>query len=365
MKVYLVGGAVRDALLHRPVTERDWVVVGTTPEAMREKGYTQVGKDFPVFLHPKTKEEYALARTERKAGQGYTGFECYAAPDVSLEDDLIRRDLTINAIAQAKDGSLTDPFNGLQDLKARTLRHISPAFSEDPLRVFRVARFAARYADLGFTIAPETLSLMRAMADSGELRCLSAERVWKETEKCLSEGRPGVFFRTLAETNALGDWFSEWLPHTDALIALMEQGTSAQAAPEEIWALLGIVLTDVNIIDLCTRLKCANKYSDLAVLCARYHGALRYTAAPTSLLPVLKRCDAWRKPERFEQLLTVVGIAADTQEQQQFNQVVLRAVDDARKVNAQAFVERGLRGPEVGKAVDAARDSIIRQQISY
>ena len=188
MQRYLVGGAVRDSLLGYPFHERDWVVVGATPEQMLALGYQQVGKDFPVFLHPDTKEEHALARTERKSGKGYTGFSVYAAPDVTLEQDLLRRDLTINAIAQADDGSLVDPFHGADDLKQKILRHVSDAFAEDPLRVLRVARFYARYAHLGFTVAPQTKQLMQQL--SSELDTLAAERVWQETAKALSEKTP-------------------------------------------------------------------------------------------------------------------------------------------------------------------------------
>ncbi len=190
MKIYLVGGAVRDALLGLPVKDRDWVVVGSTPQEMLDAGYQQVGRDFPVFLHPQTHEEYALARTERKSGSGYTGFTCYAAPDVTLEDDLKRRDLTINALAQDDNGEIIDPYNGLGDLQNRLLRHVSPAFGEDPLRVLRVARFAARYAHLGFRIADETLTLMREMTHAGELEHLTPERVWKETESALTTRNP-------------------------------------------------------------------------------------------------------------------------------------------------------------------------------
>ncbi|MGL5532391.1 MAG: multifunctional CCA tRNA nucleotidyl transferase/2'3'-cyclic phosphodiesterase/2'nucleotidase/phosphatase, partial [Plesiomonas shigelloides] len=203
MQTYLVGGAVRDQLLGLNVTERDWVVVGATPEQLLAQGYQQVGRDFPVFLHPRTHEEYALARTERKQGQGYTGFVCHAAPDVTLEQDLLRRDLTINAIAQAEDGSLTDPYGGQQDLRDRWLRHVSPAFSEDPLRVLRVARFAARFAHLGFRVAPETLALMQQISASGELTHLTAERVWKETEKALNSAAPDVYFAVLRACGAL------------------------------------------------------------------------------------------------------------------------------------------------------------------
>lgn len=206
LEVYIVGGAVRDRLLGRPIHDRDWVVVGTTPAQMRARGFQQVGKDFPVFLHPKTHEEYALARTERKRGPGHRGFTCDASPDITLEADLARRDLTINAMAEDADGRVIDPFDGASDLAARRLRHVSPAFSEDPLRVFRVARFAAV---LGFSTAPETLALMGEMARSGELRSLSAERVWQETEKALRSAQPSAYFSLLGRCQALDDWFAE------------------------------------------------------------------------------------------------------------------------------------------------------------
>lgn len=193
MQTYLVGGAVRDTLLGLPTTDQDWVVVGTTPATMLDLGYEQIGSDFPVFLHPRTKQEYALARTERKSGHGYTGFTCYAAADVTLEQDLLRRDLTINAIAQDQHGQLIDPYGGQHDLEHKILRHVSPAFSEDPLRVLRIARFAARFAHLGFTIAAETMALMQEIVISGELANLTPERVWKEWQKSLSSNDPQIF----------------------------------------------------------------------------------------------------------------------------------------------------------------------------
>ena len=209
MQIYLVGGAVRDALLKINIKDKDWVVVGSTPEQLLDLGYSQVGADFPVFLHPKTKEEYALARTERKSGSGYQGFICDFSPNISLEDDLLRRDLTINAMAQKDDGSLVDPYNGQQDIKDKKLRHVSDAFSEDPLRVLRVARFAARFAHLGFTIADETLKLMRDIAASGELAHLTQERVWQETERALGESKPWVYFQVLRDCDALAIIFPE------------------------------------------------------------------------------------------------------------------------------------------------------------
>ena len=209
MQIYLVGGAVRDKLLKRPFHERDWVVVGATPEAMLSLGYRQVGKDFPVFLHPESHEEYALARTERKMAPGYYGFNVHATPDVTLEEDLLRRDLTINAMAEQHDGTLVDPFNGQQDIKDRVLRHVSPAFSEDPVRILRLARFAARFAHLGFTIAEETMMLMREMVESGEVDALVAERVWAELDKALGEQSPSRFFEVLRECGALARLFPE------------------------------------------------------------------------------------------------------------------------------------------------------------
>ena len=216
MQIYKVGGAVRDRLLGRPVTEVDWVVVGATAEEMLEQGFKPVGADFPVFLHPQSGEEYALARTERKSGRGYGGFTFFANPDVSLEEDLIRRDLTVNAIAEDEHGTLVDPYGGQRDLEQRILRHVSPAFAEDPLRVLRVARFAARYAPLGFSVATETIALMREIAESGELDALTAERSWKEISRALMEPRPDVFIQVLRDCGAL----QAWMPELDALFGV-------------------------------------------------------------------------------------------------------------------------------------------------
>ena len=211
MNIYLVGGAVRDQLLGLPVKERDWVVVGANPEAMISAGYQQVGKSFPVFLHPKSKEEHALARTEKKTGPGDTGFDVYAGEDVTLEEDLLRRDLTINAIAEMPDGSLVDPYGGAADIEAKTIRHVSDAFREDPLRVLRVARFAARFKHLGFSVAPETMELMRLITKSGELNSLTPERVWVETEKALQTDNPDYYFELLRNCDALSVLFPEWV----------------------------------------------------------------------------------------------------------------------------------------------------------
>lgn len=339
MKIYLVGGAVRDGLLHQPVTERDWVVVGATPEALLKLGYQQVGRDFPVFLHPTSREEYALARTERKSGQGYTGFVCNASPDVTLEDDLLRRDLTINAIAQDEDGSLIDPYGGQRDLASKQLRHVSDAFGEDPLRVLRVARFAARYAHLGFTIAPETLALMRQMVDSGELNSLTPERVWKETEKALNSNSPQVYFERLRDCGALQVLFPEidnlfgvpapaqWHPEIDTGIhVMMTLAIAAQLSPEidvrfaSLCHDVGKGLTPpslwprhhghgpagIKLIEaMCQRLRIPNHIRDLAKLVAEYHDLL-HTAPilqPKTLLKLFDSIDVWRKPHRLEQLI--------------------------------------------------------------
>ncbi|HEI8867021.1 TPA: multifunctional CCA addition/repair protein [Serratia odorifera] len=339
MKTYLVGGAVRDRLLKIPVFDHDWVVVGATPEELLALGYQQVGRDFPVFLNPTTHEEYALARTERKSGQGYTGFVCHAAPDVTLEEDLLRRDLTINAIAQTTDGELVDPYHGVDDLNARVLRHVSPAFGEDPLRVLRVARFAARFAHLGFTIAPETAALMRQMTDGGELSALTAERVWKETEKALQSDNPQVYFQVLRDCHALQVLFPEidalfgvpapekWHPEIDTGVhTLMTLAIAARLSPEidvRFAALchdLGKGLTPkeywphhhghgpagVRLVEqLCQRLRVPNPIRDLSRLVAEYHDLI-HTAnklRPETLLKLFDAIDVWRKPQRLEQMI--------------------------------------------------------------
>lgn len=338
MKSYLVGGAVRDTLLDLPVSERDWVVVGATPGQMLALGYQQVGRDFPVFLHPESKEEYALARTERKSGNGYTGFICHAAPDVTLEADLLRRDLTINAIAQTEEGELIDPYGGQYDLQQRLLRHVSPAFQEDPLRVLRVARFAARFAHLGFHIAEETLALMQFMTRTGELAFLTPERVWKETEKALVTRSPQVYFQVLRDCGALAVLFPEidnlygvpapaqWHPEIDSGVhTLMTLMIAARLTPEidvrfatlchdvgkaltppELWPRhhghgpAGVKLVE----ELCQRLRVPNALRDLAKLVAEYHDLVHTVTVlqPKTLMKLFDALDVWRKPERLEKL---------------------------------------------------------------
>ncbi|MFJ5360917.1 multifunctional CCA addition/repair protein [Pectobacterium sp. CHL-2024] len=338
MKIYLVGGAVRDSLLGLPVTEKDWVVVGATPENLLEQGYQQVGKDFPVFLHPVSRDEYALARTERKSGKGYTGFVCHAAPDVTLEQDLLRRDLTINAIARTERGDLIDPYHGRRDLDNRLLRHVSDAFSEDPLRVLRVARFAARFAHLGFQIAEETMALMQTMAHEGELAYLTPERVWKETEKALGTSSPDVYFQVLRDCGALAVLFPEidnlygvpapakWHPEIDTGIhTMMTVAMAARLSPEidvrfatlchdlgkgltppELWPRHhGHGPAGVKLVEaLCQRLRVPNPIRDLAKLVAEYHDLVHTVQVlqPKTLLKLFDAIDVWRKPQRLEQL---------------------------------------------------------------
>ena len=339
MKTYLVGGAVRDTLLDYPFTERDWVVVGATADEMLHQGFQQVGKDFPVFLHPETKEEYALARTERKSAPGYKGFTVHASPDVTLEEDLQRRDLTINAIAKDENGALTDPFNGADDINNKILRHVSPAFSEDPVRILRVARFSARYAHLGFTIADETLVLMREMVDAGEVDALVPERVWQEMVKALGEKTPAAFIETLRSCGALERIIPEleclWgvpqpeehHPEIDTgvhTLMVLEQACKLSIDTEVRFAALvhdlGKGTTPESewpkhieheargadiVLDVCKRLRIPNEYRDLAERTARFH--LHYHRAlelkPSTVLKTLEQIDAFRRPERFEKFL--------------------------------------------------------------
>lgn len=339
MQVYLVGGAVRDRLLGLPVGERDWVVVGARPEELEKQGYLQVGKEFPVFLHPQTREEYALARTERKVGPGYRGFTTQFSPDVTLEEDLRRRDLTINAIAEDSSGQIIDPFHGRRDLEARVLRHVSEAFVEDPVRVLRLARFAARFGNMGFTVADETRELVKRIVAAGEMDALVPERVWKETQRALDEPRPDLFFETLRECGALKPIFPEvdalfgvpqpvqWHPEIDTgvhvlmalrLAARRNASTATRFAvlthdlgkaltPREKWpSHHGHEQAGVPAIEgLCSRLRVPKDFRDLAVMVSNFHthvhraGELR----PSTLLELFEKTDAFRRPDRFEEFL--------------------------------------------------------------
>ncbi|MCG7498221.1 multifunctional CCA addition/repair protein [Vibrio sp. Of7-15] len=397
MDIYLVGGAVRDAQLGITVKDQDWVVVGATPEQMTAQGYQTVGQDFPVFLHPKTKQEYALARTERKAGKGYKGFTCYSAPDVTLEQDLLRRDLTINAIAQAPNGDLIDPFNGLDDLNNKVLRHVSDAFIEDPLRVLRVARFAARFHSLGFAIAHETMNLMTQIVESGEVNALTPERVWMEWEKSLSSDDPQIFLDVLRECGALNIILPEldalfgvpqpekWHPEIDTGIhtlmvakqaALLSPSLPVRLAaqlhdlgkgitPKEEWPSHKMHChTGIQLIkEVCQRQKVPNEFRDLALLVCEHHSNIHRAQElrPATFIKILDKMDCWRKPERLEQVL--LCCQADHAgrkglEDQPYPQKALfqQAFTAAQHVEVKHIVAAGFKGA-------AIREELTKQRI--
>ncbi|WP_371370024.1 multifunctional CCA addition/repair protein [Pseudomonas sp. QL9] len=401
MQIYKVGGAVRDRLLGQPTSDIDWVVVGASAEDMLEKGYRPVGADFPVFLHPKSGEEYALARTERKSGRGYGGFTFYASPDVTLEEDLIRRDLTINAIAEDDHGRVIDPYGGERDLQARLLRHVSPAFVEDPLRVLRVARFAARFALLGFRVADETLELMRELSDSGELEALTPERTWKEISRALMETRPDVFIQVLRDCNAL----SVLMPEVDALfgvpqpaehhpeidtgehlLAVLRQCAEHKQPLTVRWACLlhdlgkartrredwpkhiahehlGLPLIDaVN-----ARFKVPRDCQELARLVGEYHTHAHRALElrPNTLLELLQAFDVYRRPQRFEEFIAASEMDARGRhglEQRAYPQAdYLRgAAQAAREVAVQPLLEKGFKGAELGEALKRERLNALK-----
>jgi tRNA nucleotidyltransferase (CCA-adding enzyme) len=404
MQIYLVGGAVRDELLGLPVRERDWVVVGARAEELQAQGFKPVGKDFPVFLHPRNGEEYALARTERKTGPGYRGFETLFSPDVTLEQDLERRDLTINAIAKDPDGGgLIDPFGGQRDLGERVLRHVSGAFVEDPVRVLRVARFAARFAPLGFKVAPETLDLMREIAARGELDALVSERVWQETQRALEMPAPARFFEVLRDANALPIIFPElhalfgvpqpeqWHPEIDTgvhTLMVLEQAAKLSDDPVVRFAALthdlgkgttppgewprhiaheqrGVALVEA----MCDRLKIPNAYRELAILVSRYHLDAHRVAElrDNTLLDLLERLDAFRRPARFEQW--VLACEADARgrkglENRDYPQADLlrRARDAVAKVTLEPAERDGLDGPKIAEKLRKARLAALTSQ---
>ncbi len=396
MKIYLVGGAVRDQLLGKPIKERDWLVVGATPQQMLDLGYQQVGKDFPVFLHPETHEEYALARTERKTGQGYTGFSCYAAPDVSLEDDLKRRDLTINAIAQTETGELIDPYGGQADLQQGVLRHVSPAFVEDPLRVLRVARFATRFAAEGFAVAPETLALMQEIADQGELDHLVAERVWLELQKVLSEAKPSVFFEVLRACGACQHLFPEidvlfgipnpanWHPEIDTGIHTLMVVDAAAKITASVKVRVAALLHDlgkgltpqaqwpkhhghgakgVHLIEqFCQRFKLPKEYKELAVLVSRYHGDCHRIDKMNAkqIVVLLQRLDAFRRPERFVEFLQATQADFNGRlgfEDKAYPQAELlrQALAAANQVANQEVIDAGFTGAAIAEELQRRR----------
>ncbi len=396
MQVYLVGGAVRDALLGRAVAERDWVVVGATPAELEARGFLPVGRDFPVFLHPQTREEHALARLERKTAPGYRGFVTDFAPTVTLEDDLRRRDLTINAIAQGEDGTLVDPHGGRRDLEARLLRHVSGAFVEDPVRILRVARFAARFAPLGFSVAPETMALMRTMVASGEADALVAERVWKETERALGEPRPDVFVQVLRDCGALRVVLPEvdalfgvpqveqWHPEVDTGVHVQMALRLAADAGAALPVRFAVLVHDVGkartrrsewpkhhghenaglapLEALAQRLRVPNDCRELAMLATRFHThvhrALELRA--TTILELLETADAFRRPERFEGLLECCEYDARGRLGLESRPYPQRACLQAARAAAHAAqldpAERaGLAGPQIGERLRRKR----------
>lgn len=402
MEVYLVGGAVRDRLLGLPVHERDWVVVGATPEDLEGQGYLPVGKEFPVFLHPDTKEEHALARLERKVAPGYRGFTTQFSPDVTLEEDLKRRDLTINAMAETPSGKIIDPYGGQRDLQARVLRHVSEAFVEDPVRILRLARFAARFADLGFTVAEETQALMKQMVASGEVDALVPERVWQETERALGEARPDAFFQTLRDCGALAVIFPEidalfgvpqppkWHPEVDTGIHVMlavRYAAKINAPTSVRFAVLthdlGKARTPQEILpshrgheeggvplveDLSQRLRVPNGFRELAVLGARHHAVVHKAAElrPDTILKLFEATDAFRRPERFAELLLVCESDARGRtglEDRPYPQATYlqRARDAAAAAQLSDEDRAGLKGPEIGAKLRAKRLAAVTQ----
>lgn len=362
LEVYRVGGAVRDARLGWPVYDNDWVVVGVTPEVLRQRGFKPVGRDFPVFLHPETHEEYALARTERKQGHGYTGFEVHASPDVTLEEDLERRDLTINAMAEDPEGRLVDPYGGAQDLERKMLRHVSPAFIEDPLRVLRTARFLARYQGLGFAIAEETHTLMCHLVESGEMAHLVPERIWVETEKALGEPHPAAYFRALSECGALAVLMPELAGDSCTLEAALSR---LHRLPEEDgqwlrwrWARLCEHLDDAERDRLGERLRLPRAYADL-VRQAALTRALWLEEGDTALdgkrvMDWLNGVDAWRRPERVSPLLALVSL-----ENPALATDLALAWRLAAQVLPQALLEEGYQGRALGDELQRRRRESI------
>ncbi len=366
MQTYLVGGAVRDELLGLPVVERDWVVVGATPDELAALGYRQVGKDFPVFLHPETHEEYALARTERKTAPGYHGFAVRYSPDVTLEEDLRRRDLTVNAMARAADGTLIDPYGGREDLDARVLRHVSAAFSEDPVRILRLARFAARFAPLGFTIAPATAELLTEMVRAGEASALVAERVWAETAKALREARPAVYFRTLADCGALAAVYPEIAAlgadsarFASALATLDRAAGSGARQPVRFAALLLHLDSAAPVEALCARGRIPTEFRELAVAARRTLDAEPGPAADAAaLLAFLESADALRRPERFADIVRTLGAMHPDGEHPRAEPYA-RALDAALAVGLDAGERAALRGPAIGARLRDKRCAAI------
>lgn len=402
LKIYLVGGAVRDDLLGLPVKERDWVVVGATPADLLARGFQPIGKDFPVFLHPQTREEYALARTERKTAPGYHGFTVRTGTEVALEDDLLRRDLTINAMARDTQGHLIDPYHGQRDLAARWLRHVSPAFAEDPVRILRVARFSARYVSLGFQIAPETLTLMRDMVASGEVDALVPERVWAETVRALGEPHPAQFFDTLRACNALARIFPEidrlfgvpqpvsHHPEIDTGVHTLMALGQAVRMQADVVTRFAVLVHDLGkgttppaewprhigheqrgadlVRGLCQRLRIPNMFRELGVLTARYHTHCHRALSlrPKTLLKTLMNVDALRKPQRFMHFLQACEADACGRlglENRAYPQALLlaQAQQAAAAISAHPLLAQGLTGMALAEALQQERLKMITE----
>ena len=402
LNTFLVGGAVRDSMLNRAVVDNDYVVVGSSVDEMLKLGFIQVGKDFPVFLHPKNKQEYALARTEKKSGQGYTGFNCNASSDVTLEEDLMRRDLTINAMAMDSNGKIVDPYHGQVDLEHRVLRHVSSAFIEDPLRVLRVARFAARYHTYGFTIAPETLSLMTQLSESGELLSLSGERIWQEMERSLADDNPEVFFNVLYQCQALKSiwpdlhnlWVipnpAKWHPeicsglHTRMLLrqaVLLSTKTTVRFA--SVCHDLGKSLTEDETLPshpghetaglplieaFCTRLRVPTAHKNLALKVCQFHLHVHkaFELKPSTTLKLFDQLDVWRKPAEFDDFLLCCQadftgrLGFETREYLQKN-YLYSAFEKLTLITAKPFVEQGLKGLQIKEAISQQRLQVLTQ----
>ena len=402
MEIYLVGGAVRDQLLDLPVKDRDWVVVGTTPDAMLQQGFKPIGKDFPVFLHPASKEEYALARVERKTGPGYTGFQFHTAPDVTLEQDLERRDLTMNAMAINNNDQLIDPFGGVQDIQARLLRHVSPAFSEDPVRILRVARFAARYHPLGFTVAEETMDLMHTMVSSGEVDHLVAERVWKEMEGALAEPSPHIFFETLRECGALARLVPEienlygvpqppkHHPEIDCGVHTMMTVQQAASLSDNAQVRFAAVMHDLGkattpkdilpshygheqrgvelIKHLCERLAVPNDYRDLAVMVSAFHTHCHRSMElnAKTLLETLEQTDALRRPDRFQDFLSACEADARGRtgfENRQYPQApyLMQALNLCQSIGIEQIDQQRYQGAQIGEQIRRLRLAALKE----
>lgn len=399
-QTYLVGGAVRDQLLGHPFSDYDWVVVGATPQAMLDAGFRPVGQDFPVFLHPQTGEEYALARTERKSGQGYGGFTFHTSPDVTLEQDLIRRDLTVNAMAMDADCNVIDPYGGQLDLAARVLRHVSPAFVEDPMRVLRVARYAARYHRMGFVVAAETMQLMRELAESGELQALTAERSWKEISRALMEPNPEIFIRVLRDCGALAELMPEvdclfgvpqpraHHPEVDTgehLLLVLQAAARMHLTLPARWACLlhdlGKGLTNpahwpkhhghetkglAAVRALSQRCKAPRDCQELALLACEYHTHCHRALElkPGTLAKLFKAFDIYRRPERFEQFLGTCEADARGRsglENEPYPQAdyLRAAAQAARNVSVESLLALGLEGAELGKGLEREREKAV------